>query len=237
LNVVHVSGTAPSDLEACVISFSRTGNIGAQGIQGTTGIQGATGTQGTTGAGTQGATGTQGTTGIQGTSGTNGAQGTQGIQGIQGTTGTGAQGATGIQGADGGGGGGANVVSTFANGTIVVANANINFNNTATINVAGTANGTGQANFAFSVNTSAVGGLPGGANTQIQFNENSVLGGDPEFTYNTGSKLVSVDGNLRMANASNIYLGGGQANTVANSKFAISYNATSSSIDYTYVGD
>ena len=66
-------------------------------------------------------------------------------------------------------GGGANVVSTFANGTIIVANANINFNNTATVNVVAAANGTGQANISFVANVSGIAGsylpLTGGSLT------------------------------------------------------------------------
>jgi len=50
----------------------------------------------------------------------------------------------------------ANTVSVYSNGALVLSNADLNFNNTATINVALTANGTTQANVAFSVNTSAV---------------------------------------------------------------------------------
>jgi len=49
-------------------------------------------------------------------------------------------------------------VSTYANGTLVLASANLNFNNTATVNVSVTANGTGQANVAFVANTTALGG-------------------------------------------------------------------------------
>jgi hypothetical protein len=51
----------------------------------------------------------------------------------------------------------ANTVATFANGTLVLAASNLNFNNTATINVDITANGTVQTNVQFSVNTSADG--------------------------------------------------------------------------------
>lgn len=52
----------------------------------------------------------------------------------------------------------ANTVAVFANGTLTLAAANVNFNNTGTINVSSTANGTGQVNVAFSVNTTAVAG-------------------------------------------------------------------------------
>jgi hypothetical protein len=89
--VTYVSGTLPSASEALVISFSRTGDTGAQGTtgsQGTTGLQGLTGTQGTTG--TQGLTGTQGTIGTQGITGLQGTQGLlgTGTQGVQGTAGS-----------------------------------------------------------------------------------------------------------------------------------------------------
>jgi hypothetical protein len=48
-------------------------------------------------------------------------------------------------------------VSTYVNGTVVLGSANLNFNNTATVNVIGTANGTGQANISFSANGTALG--------------------------------------------------------------------------------
>lgn len=43
----------------------------------------------------------------------------------------------------------ANTVAVFANGTIVLSKANVNFNNTANINVVATANGTNQTNVSF----------------------------------------------------------------------------------------
>jgi len=45
----------------------------------------------------------------------------------------------------------------LANGTLVQANSNLNFNNTATVNVAITANGAGQVNIAFAANGTALG--------------------------------------------------------------------------------
>jgi hypothetical protein len=121
----------------------------------------------------------------------------------------------------------------------VMANANINFNNTATINVAASANGATQTNVAFSVNTSAVSGgsgTPGGANTQLQYNNNSVFGGNANLTWNVESSLLSIDGNVRIANSGNLIFGGSQANTVANSHFAISWNVAASSLDFTFLG-
>src|ERR1019366_9777152 len=48
----------------------------------------------------------------------------------------------------------------YANGTAVIRGvANLNFNNTATINIAAGSNGIYQSNISFSVNTSAINGL------------------------------------------------------------------------------
>jgi hypothetical protein len=79
-------------------------------------------------------------------------------------------------------------------------------------------------------------GAPGGANQYIQFNDTSNFGGAVDYTINTASKLVGIDGNLRLANASSLYFGGTQANTVANSKFKIAWNVTATSLDFTFVG-
>ena len=48
----------------------------------------------------------------------------------------------------------ANTVAVYANGVLVLANADLNFNNTATVNVFATANGTGQVNISFTANVS-----------------------------------------------------------------------------------
>jgi hypothetical protein len=93
--VAYVSGSGSlADNDRVLITFARTGDVGAQGTQGTTGSQG---TQGTTGS--QGVQGTQGTQGVQGTEGTQGAVGAQGLTGSQGTLG--AQGSVGSQGTEG----------------------------------------------------------------------------------------------------------------------------------------
>ena len=84
-----VSGTF-ADAADVVITFARTGDIGATGIQGVDGLQGNDGAQGTSGF-----------VGGEGTQGSQGTQGIQGLQGLQGLIGTGTQGATGIQGPEG----------------------------------------------------------------------------------------------------------------------------------------
>ncbi|MGH7744748.1 MAG: hypothetical protein ACREQ5_08035, partial [Candidatus Dormibacteria bacterium] len=88
----------------------------------------------------------------------------------------------------------ANMVATYANGTIVLTKANLNFNNTATINVTALANGTGQANISFSANASAIGAA--GANTDVQFNDNGVFGGSPSLIWNKANNTLVVAGNV-----------------------------------------
>jgi hypothetical protein len=94
VNGSYVSGNGTlSDLDDVLITFARTGDVGAQGTQGTDGAQGIQGTQGVQGV--QGLEGFVGSNGAQGTQGFTGAQGTQGTQG---TTGIGTQGTQGVQG-------------------------------------------------------------------------------------------------------------------------------------------
>ena len=87
------------------MSFSRSGNLGAQGLQGLQGLQGHQGLQGAQGLqgfqGNQGFQGFQGNQGFQGLTGSV-AQGFQGLQGAQGLQGLqGAQGNQGFQGSQG----------------------------------------------------------------------------------------------------------------------------------------
>lgn len=46
-------------------------------------------------------------------------------------------------------------------------------------------------------------GSPGGSNTQIQYNDGGLFGGSTGFTFNKVSNLISVPGNLNVANAVN----------------------------------
>ena len=104
VGITFLSGIGPFyNGDDVLITFARTGDVGAQGTQGTEGAQGVQGTEGAQGVqGTLGAQGTQGTQGVQGTEGTQGTQGTEGAQGVQGTLGSqGTQGTDGTQGAQG----------------------------------------------------------------------------------------------------------------------------------------
>lgn len=84
---------------------------------------------------------------------------------------------------------GANTVHVYANGSSVLANSTLNFNNTATINVAASANGNLQTNVAFAVNTSALGLnnylLKSGGTVTGPLNVNSTLNVTQQIYANT----------------------------------------------------
>lgn len=127
---------------------------------------------------------------------------------------------------------------TYANGTAVVQTANINFNNTASMNVSITANGTNQANAAFNVNTSS---FITGSNTQIAFVSNSsgnILGGNANLNYDsvnvfmgigyvTPNANLDVQGQIRANNYQEHYNNVGSPSTAAsNSTFWTAVNCT-----------
>jgi len=91
---------------------------------------------------------------------------------------------------------------TFANGGVVIAGvANLNFNNTATVNVSVTSNGTNQSNVAFTTNVSAIANLTaGGANTYVQFNDNQALQGSANVIYNKANGQMVVNNETIVAN-------------------------------------
>jgi hypothetical protein len=106
-------------------------------------------------------------------------------------------------------------------------------------------NAYGQANLAYNSANSALAlaanaynlannatGVPGGANGQIQFNNNGSFGGAANITYNTAAHMVSYDANVRVANANYLLFGGAQANGASNSRFAVSFNAAATSLDF-----
>jgi hypothetical protein len=136
----YVSGSATSfsNNESIIITFARTGDVGAQGTQGATGAQGPAGPTGATGdTGPQGATGAQGPAGPTGATGDTGPQGATGAQGPSGPTGatgdSGPQGATGAQGPSGATGpvaGSANQVVYKDGSNAAAGSANLTFDGT-----------------------------------------------------------------------------------------------------------
>jgi len=69
----------------------------------------------------------------------------------------------------------------------------------------------GTGNLTWTAQTGGTGnGVPGGANTQIQFNNAGVFGGSPNFTYNNTTGNISLAGNIVSGNvyATAYYIGG-----------------------------
>jgi hypothetical protein len=106
-------------------------------------------------------------------------------------------------------------------GTATIANAVIsNVGNisigVANLHITGGSNGyvlqtDGTGNLTWTAQTGGSGnGVPGGANTQIQFNDAGAFGGSPNFTYNTTTGNISLAGNIVSGNvyATAYYIGG-----------------------------
>lgn len=81
------------------------------------------------------------------------------------------------------------------------------------------------------------GGTVAASNTQVLYaNATSAAIGSNNLTWNVATNLLSVNGNVRITNTNSLYFGGDQANTTANSQFTISYNVSTKSLDFTYIG-
>lgn len=83
----------------------------------------------------------------------------------------------------------------YANDALTLANAKLNFNNSATVNVAVTANGNTYANVSFSVNTSAVGGGGGNYGADVFVGGTSLVANANINFVNTSSVNVSAVAN------------------------------------------
>jgi hypothetical protein len=104
--------------------------------------------------------------------------------------------------------------ATIANATISnIGNITIGVDN---LHITGGSNGyvlqtDGTGNLTWTTQTGGSGnGVPGGANTQIQFNDAGVFGGSPNFTYNNTTGNINLTGNLVSGNlyADAYYIGG-----------------------------
>ena len=89
---------------------------------------------------------------------------------------------------------------------------NINLGTISNIHIAGGVNGyvlstDGTGNLSWAVGGGGGGnGTPGGANTQVQYNDSGLFGGSAYFTYNDYTKTMQVGGNLI---ANNFQMGAG----------------------------
>jgi len=101
-----------------------------------------------------------------------------------------------------------NMVATTANiqnGTInanAITTVHSNLGNVANVKISGGTNGyvlqtDGTGNLDWTAMSGGGGnGAPGGSNTQIQYNDNGLFGGNAGFTFNEVSGLVNIPGNL-----------------------------------------
>ena len=191
-NIAGVFGASPSftfdssvNLLA-VTNFTGTGNInlgdvsnititgGVNGyVLGTDGLGNLSWVSGGSGGGTSGFSGFSGSAGASGYSGATGPAGTSGYSGATGTNGTsGYSGATGTNGTSGYSG---------VNGA------------------SGYSGIPGASGYSGSSGTSGYSGItvtPGGSNTQVQFNNVGVFGGNPRLTFNNVTNTLNVAGNL-----------------------------------------
>lgn len=165
-----------------------TGNTGPTGPSGPTGITGATGVAGPTGpTGVTGATGVAGPTGPTGITGATGVAGPTGPTGVTGPTGstglTGSTGSTGLTGPTGPTGptGATGLTGATGGGVLAITAANV-----ANIIIGGNSTNV-------TIDTKLVGGgVPGGLNTQVQFNDNGSFGGNAGLTFNKATGQLTV---------------------------------------------
>jgi len=169
----------PQGVKGDTGSPGATGPKGDTGLPGPTGAQGATGQQGPVGATgaastVPGPTGATGATGAQGSTGAQGVKGDPGVAGPKGDTGaTGPQGATGAQGTAG---------ATGAQGPKGDTGATGPQGPQGPQGIPGTGGG----------------GTPGGADTQIQFNDAGAFGADTGLTYNRTTDNLTVAGGITL---------------------------------------
>lgn len=139
----------------------------------------------------------------------------------------------------------------FANGVVNMSgSANINLGLVSHLHVQGGTNGQllqtdGNGNLSWSSGGGGGNGVPGGSNTQVQFNDNGTFGGSPYMTFDTGAPTLTISGNL-VANSleigsgaykfskSNVYMA--TTSTVANTVL-LTFPANSvSGLDFVIIG-
>lgn len=118
----------------------------------------------------------------------------------------------------------ANGMGTYANGTVIVTgnNANVNFNNTATINVSAAANGSTQANVSFSVNTTAIGSFAAYGQANASYGQANAAYVQANAAYahaniaNATANLAYAEANSALTDALNAYAEANSAYALAN---------------------
>lgn len=102
--------------------------------------------------------------------------------------------------------------NTVVNGTLNASNtSNVSLGSVANVHIQGGVNGyvlqtDGAGNLSWSAGGGGGNGVPGGANTQIQYNDSGVFGGSAYLTFNENTNTFQVAGNL-IANSTQIGAG------------------------------
>ena len=177
---------------------------GSQWVDAAPPMTGATGLQGTTGATGIGATGLTGATGVNGATGVAGPTGATGLTGATGPSGTASAGGSNseIQYNNANTLAGSNTF-TFdsTSNTVTIENLTTtgitDLNDLSNLRIGGgniydlmVADGTGNLSW---ISAFSVPGVPGGANTQIQYNDDGAFSGTADFTYDESTQIVSVN--------------------------------------------
>ena len=124
---------------------------------------------------------------------------------------------------------GGNPMFTFDEGlTLLTANnfiatSTANLGNVSNVTITGgsnnfilTTDGTGNLSWA-NLSSNSIGNIAaGGANTQVQYNDDGVLGGNPGFTFDEGLTLITANNfaatsTANLGDVANVYIGGGTA--------------------------
>jgi hypothetical protein len=173
-----------------------------------------------------------GATGATGPTGATGATGPAGINGATGATGLGATGATGPIGATGPSGGPTGATgeqgATGATGPAVAVydEGNLLTNTADSLNFAGAGVTASNVGNAVTVTITAV---PGGSNTNVQFNDANSFNGSANFTFNKSTNVLNLEGNLTVnfIQSDNANLDGG---TIVKNLTAPNANITNANI-------
>ena len=134
----------------------------------------------------------------------------------------------------------ANTVAVYANDTIVLTKANVNFNNSATVNVGVTANSTtGRANIQFTVNTTSTGIVAAGDQANTARDTANGAYGQANAAANTvavyaNDVLVLAKSNVNFNNSATVNVSVTANTTTGRSNVQLTVNTTSTGIVAAY---
>ena len=113
-------------------------------------------------------------------------------------------------------------VTTTAN---FISASNVSLGNVGNIHISGgganyvlVTDGSGDLSWA-NLSSTTIGIKAGGANTQVQYNDDGIIGGHPAFTFDEGLQLVTANNfaatsTANLGDVANVYIGGGTSNYV-----------------------